>query len=872
MRPLHKTRRRASAHGRRRDPIAEKIEPVGTMILIILTAIGLVIGAIALVLMAHSRRVTDGVAAGAILVCAGAVVWLGRIAMDSARRSQVAVANLADKIEFGSSGVVALLGGKGSPQSFRDLKEFLRKNERNRLSVFPFKRSADVQAKDLLDDLEKRFTDDERLSVIRLDGRHILEAPQGFPEDGLPESILCLKIVDQLGGGFEETLGLSAQEKEVAADLRDVVSYFLEHSAPLDQLRLFAVDRVKKYEGLTDRLVLLANASPESLQRDAGKWLLDLLVDLSCAFGVLTQESDRSGAVGQVVGRPDALQHAVAAMTPWLPEQQVIELLPALRSVVFVPGGFDLGLLRIRCAVLVEAAKLGKKDEAIERLPAPDGPKPEDLVKAAALEVRWLVESKTGRTDVLDRLAAVVEMVTPQMFAVLLRDLKLNPNGASDIFNWLSSNKFSTAGIIVRDETDDKTVAAIGLNETIGGAILNLLHENENSAIEQQARIAAERCYRECLILDPKHVPGDNYDAWMTEGYGGLTLFESINWRENLRVWSLQVGAIESLEDRWDAKVAITCLFLEAWWWCGDQLRLPFVGEVLDLAKGILEDQPEWISALHEFDTSYVPEFDQPGTSDQWRHVANALSFLAGALKLRQGEIPPDRVLARIYVCWCAFNGDAQHAVDLAAADSWYRQAVEACDGLESGPAMRAFTNYQRADLWIPSDTDRSLRLITETNLAGSAISLDDLSLQAYIARMYGDIRWASGNIDGAFDAYSRALLLTYVYQVDQESPKMPPSDYTCSLYNEQRTRLLARLDEARQKGLKSAADAAAERIRKLFGPYWALGRTAAGGDDRLASIAPPLPAQEDVKFASLYVKDALAVKGKLLEQIAESL
>jgi hypothetical protein len=163
------------------------------------------------------------------------------------------------------------------------------------------------------------------------------------------------------------------------------------------------------------------------------------------------------------------------------------------------------------------------------------------------------------------------------------------------------------------------------------------------------------------------------------------------------------------------------------------------------------------------------------------------------------------------------------------------------------------------------------MRVITETGLADAAVDLDDQSLRSYLARMYGDIRWQSGNDDGAFDAYGRALLLAYIYQVDQESDSMPPSEYTYRLYSEMRTRFRERLDEARGKGLESAADAATERIKRLFGPSLELKRNAPpSGEDLLADIVPPLPDRIDLGLDSDYVKDAKLLRDQLREQIAE--
>jgi hypothetical protein len=127
----------------------------------------------------------------------------------------------------------------------------------------------------------------------------------------------------------------------------------------------------------------------------------------------------------------------------------------------------------------------------------------------------------------------------------------------------------------------------------------------------------------------------------------------------------------------------------------------------------ILRDQPAgWIGALEQFDDWYVPESGKRADAeDDWRRVADALAVLAGSLDLRAGRVPADPILAWAYVCWCFFNGDtAQHTGDLDAADRWFAQVAEASGDDEDGAAMRAFASYQRADVWIPSDTGRSLQ------------------------------------------------------------------------------------------------------------------------------------------------------------------
>jgi hypothetical protein len=815
-----------------------------------------IVGLFTLAVTVHNRLAADSASTVAIAIVVVTVALLASGVFDRNRRSQRAMANLAHKIEA-KPGVVVLLRGSGSTRPLRDLKRILREDEHQRLPVVRLNRTG-ISAKTLFDALKKRLEEDER-PVVRLDGSHFADASSGRAEEAVPYSRECLKILSQIGWALQAAPGLSEQEKEIAAELHGFVSYCLQQNSPpdQDQLRDYVVKRVRAYGSLKDRLVLLAYARQESLQRPTGKWLLDLLVQLPCTFGFLTQDGEPPPPPEDNIGWPEARLYADRLP---LPEQQVDNIMPALRSVAVDPPGVNLRLLKIRCAVLAVAADLDRQAEAIERLVPPVSPELDDLLVAAVLEVRWLFDCKTARTGVLDRLAAVGE-VTPEMLTALLRDLEPDANAASSLYSWLRDEEFRQAGIIVTTED------SISLSKTISGPVLTWLDKNDKPAL-RAARVAAERCYRECLILDPAHVPGDRHIDWLADGYGGLTLFEDIGWLEAVGDWASQIAALQSPDDRRDARVAITCLFLEAWWWWGDQVRHPSVVQLLFLAGRFKPDEPEWFAALDEFNDNYQPEFDRrEGAAAQWQHVAHALEFLGTSLGLQPGNIPADGVLARIYICWCVFNGDAaRYTGDLQAADRWLGQAVEACGDDADKQAMRAFTNYQRADLWIPSDTDRSLRLITETHLAEEAVSLDDVSLQGYTSRMHGDIRWKAGNIDGAFDAYARALLFSYVFQVDQESPKMPPTEYTYRLYNEMRTRFLARISEARGQGLNSAADAAIKRTAKLFVPYWAVAGTAtASRDDPLDGIAPPLPPTKDLASGSEYAQRARDLEDQLL-------
>lgn len=739
----------------------------------------------------------------------------------------------------------------------------------------------------LIDDLEKLLRGDEWLCVVRLHGSGTLHPRLGIANDAIPLSEQCRGIVGAISWQLEKAAGLRDPEA-LGKALRGVANRSRQDGAPIDALRREVVRTLRKWDRAADRLVPLAEARKQDLELPAGKWLRDLFEDLRRRYGVAyTQESDDSiqspdDDDGQARPRnirrrgPWEQDYVSEKLRTWLSEREVTEVFQPLRDSVGDELDVDLTLLDIRCAVIAAAVELREQAEPLGRLINPGSQlpaTPAEQRREAALAVRHLIDRKAshlagrGVTGVFDRLV-VAGLVTSHMLGELTRDLGLSTEQAGTLYDWLRDDEPLTWIVVT-------SAAGIRLGETIERAALEWFRNDERSAAYQDYQVAAESYYRLCLVMDRTNLPASRYEYLVAPGYGGLHLYEIGEWWQNFYIWGDHAERVASADNRENAGIAITCLFLETWWWWGDQLRLGYLDEVLGLARKILRDQREWVSALERFDDNYLPELDQRGGAEErWAHVANALGYLGGRIGLVRGVVPADPVLARIYICWSFFNGDAaQQSGELEAADAWFSQAAVACGDDEDNAAMRAFASYQRADVWIPSDPDRAMRVIRETGVAGAAVALKDLSLSAYVARMYGDIRWESGDIDGAFDAYGRTMLLTYAYQVNQETAEIPPNKYSFALYKEMRTRFQRRLSEAREKGLNAQADSAIERIRRLFGPYWEL-KTAAitAGEDPLTGIVPPLPDQTLLEtFDSGYAKDALLMlNDKLKDRIAE--
>ncbi len=464
---------------------------------------------------------------------------------------------------------------------------------------------------------------------------------------------------------------------------------------------------------------------------------------------------------------------------------------------------------------------------------------------AAALAVRWAIDRKAARlakatvTGAFDRLA-VMGWLSEETFTNLMQGFGLTTSDIDELYAWLREQEY----LPIRWRNDpregiDPAKVRSPLDGAIGKAARDWLQKKQ-PVIYQDAEAAAERCFRMLVDL--------NRDPEGTPGYAGLDLYEDAGWQHDVYEW-LGHAAQLSPDGLADTKIACICLFLEASWWWGDQIRLPMVGELIRLYGEIDWGQADWPDQLAEFDRNYIPQvLDRENNAERWRRVRATLESIATDLGLRAGHVPDDPMLRRIYICWCFFGGDvAQYTGAPVDADGWFRLAGEACGDDPDFKGVLAFAHYQRADVWSTANPGRCAGYLQESGLAAEADELEDRSLRAFLARMYGDMRWKAGDDAGAFDAYARAALHGYVYQVDQETKEMSLNQYGYALYREMRTRLERRLAEVRQGDRGSTAEAAVQRTRQLFRPYFdhvkdTKQEGAPPDTGPLADVVPPLP------------------------------
>jgi len=688
------------------------------------------------------------------------------------------------------------------------------------------------------------------------------------------------KLADEL-----ELAGEVGDTATTAASLRDSIRDSYRSSIwgdPGEAMADLSRDVVRALRRLGKRapdreLAVLIEAGTETLASTMGQWLQGLLKELlkEVHYPYLVVIADKRSQGGDQRSRTyDAWNTATDLLGQWLPGRDIDRFLKPVLKVT----DSNLSLIEICCGVIGSAAESGELDQleaAMNRLLRDHQRASLNPQLAAARAVRWAIDREASRlanatvTGAFDRLA-VMGWLSEETFAGLMQGLELSESGLEELYTWLREQEYLPIswGKDPRPEIDSAKVKS-SLDGAIVKAARDWLKKDEPSSY-QDAEAAAERCFRMLVDL--------NRDPEGTPGYAGLDLYEDAGWQQNVYDW-LGHAAQLSPGRLADTKIACICLFLEASWWWGDQIRLPMVGDLVKLYGEINWGRTDWLDHLAKFDRNYIPQLlDRENNVDRWQCVSAALASIAADLGLQPDHVPDDPMLKRIYVCWCFFRGDvAQYTGAPADADGWFRLAGEACDDDPDFTGVLAFAHYQRADVWSTADPGRCAGYLQEFGLAAEINDLEDRSLRAYLARMYGDMRWKAGDCAGAFDAYARAALHGYVYQVNQETSAMSLNQYGYALYAEIRTRLERRLTQAREIGLATAAGAAIERTRQLFRPYFdrvhETGREGAPPDaGLLADVIPPLPyepgSEKAKQFNAVYQENAEL----MLEQMKEVL
>jgi GNAT superfamily N-acetyltransferase len=516
----------------------------------------------------------------------------------------------------------------------------------------------------------------------------------------------------------------------------------------------------------------------------------------------------------------------------------------------------------------------GEFADLLERTQQAGGTGLARLVESVQLAVDEIPVEVLGYRLPLFALLTITHTVTPKLIAMLEGDTGVTASEPEswEIYGKLASRRFIFA-------IDDNVENGVQLSRAVSDVARQRLRDKD-PVLFRRMHACAELYEREWVDLDFEAKDKTPFAAW--------TRFEQRTWIDGVVRWLDHAQWLDH-EQFAKMKPALVKMYLDAFWWWDDYLRSAATRRLGPALRAVADQQRDvlWMNALEKFSDHWVSSWEEaelradPG---QWRQVLDAITALLAMFDLRRGRIPQDPALRRIYILLCNFYGKALwYAGDVEAshareADKWLTAAALACitrhnEKEEDNPNgwIRSWALYRRADFWSALDPQRSWGHLNGLDV--KAIADDDLDLRVGIAILTGDLRWRNGDFASAFDAYSRALLISYAYNVRQESRRQAPNYYTTALYASSIRRAELRSAELGQAGESAVLDTALANMRELFKPYWDRTRDREDSPSALPRSALPVPPpvnDEEFSLESGYVADMEHLAQAQRERIEE--
>lgn len=491
-----------------------------------------------------------------------------------------------------------------------------------------------------------------------------------------------------------------------------------------------------------------------------------------------------------------------------------------------------------------------------------------DLTERVRLAVDQIPADLLGYRIPLFALLATAGTVTPELIEHVEGDTGERPTApqAREIYGRLASRRFISAA-------GPGAAKGVCLAQAISDEAWQSLRETD-PVLFRKIHSYAESYHRAIVDLDYEVPDKDKtvFSAWMR--------FEDPEWIRGVERW-LDHAAWLDREQFEAMKPALVKIYLDAFWWWDDYLRSYATRHLAPALHEVAARQGDevWVNAIRKFSDNYLSSWDEavlrsdPG---RWRSVEDSITTLLDMFGLRLGVIPREPALRRIYILLCNFLGkaswyageiDQKHAEE---PDTWLAAAALACPAQEGEDEaenpngwIASWSLLRRAEVWSALDPQRAYGYLD--GLDRQALADGDGDLRVNIAMLLGDLRWRGGNIVSALDAYSRALLISYAYNVRQELRRQAPNLYTKALYTSVLRRVAERTSALERTGEFEMLDAATDSMRGLFEPYWIRMRDRPSPPSALARFGLPVPppdAEETSSLESEYVQD--------LEHLAE--
>ena len=503
-----------------------------------------------------------------------------------------------------------------------------------------------------------------------------------------------------------------------------------------------------------------------------------------------------------------------------------------------------------------------------------------ELIECVQLAIDKIAADVLGYHVPLFGLLTIAERITPDLIAMLEDNRGKNPSEreAHRIYQLLAQRQLVSF-------VDDKIEKGLSLPRAIREVAWQRLWDCDRVGF-QALQSFAERYERDRVDLERDLLPEEEEK----EPFVLWTRFEQITWTRSVENW---IGHAQWLgPDEFQAtKPTLVKLYLDAFWWWDDYLRSKATKDIETALKKVSarQEDKEWMNKLQMFSDHWVSSWDEAelrAEPEKWETVQDAVYALLGIFGLKDNQVvPPDMTLRRIYILLCIFYAKALWYAgsgtreDAEEPDEWLAAAYEACQkqaGDERNPNgwIGSWARLRRAEIWAALDPGRAIGYLT--GLDQIAIKGKDDDLRVGAAMLSGDLWWRSGDYAKALEVYSRAALLSYAYNGEQEKIRQAPNLYTKSLYASTIRRAEAKVSQAKDGGdpaVLAEIDTALAAVRELFVPYW---RRVSDRPDRPKEPAPfklpvPPPWEGDIlKIDSQYYSDLEYVVRKRRRTIDE--
>ncbi|MFC4030586.1 SAV_2336 N-terminal domain-related protein [Streptomyces polygonati] len=421
-------------------------------------------------------------------------------------------------------------------------------------------------------------------------------------------------------------------------------------------------------------------------------------------------------------------------------------------------------------------------------------------------------ERVLGRPVPLFDLLTVLRRCTPTILEALLAEHGVSAEESTRLYDWLHRSDLTTP---FDDDVNEGWRLHDYLRENLARAFRD---ERPEEYAEQHA--AVERHYR-------VHMNFENEPDELSPHAAGAR-FEDPDWQRDSYEWLHHASHMPRREFD-TSKRAMIRLFFEAFFWWDTEVPSSYCGRLVANYRSLPADLDlRWVEWLDAFRLNYVAGRvnQRPGADgERWDRAASALEAVTGYLGIRRGRVPEDPDLRRLYILLNIFRGDASWCAgggtetDRGRAAALYRAAADACTRDEER-WIGNWASWLEADLYASTEPHVARGLLT--GIEERMTEEEDNELPIRVARTFGDIAWAEGDLRAAFDCYARSVLRGYVYHTRQEVYGQYPSRYTVSLYDTARRWIPHRAEEASRAGRGNETAAAQGRVRALFAPYWA--------------------------------------------------